>query len=427
MRWIMGVGAVLLSFAAMWPAVLGGERGGAAVRPKQQCIIFCRQVFEDNNYRSGEIHSLDNGEKVCAWPGLEIAVKGIKQADGATVEVTLAPGAGARERHVVKFVKFDDTLVIPLGEKTAKGAAPRVEVLVGGGDVIHWNWSWNEDNHLDREAAEREQVFRAVGATGTARISCVRGSRLKERMGEEAYWNLWQGIDCVREYSEMAVDLYCSYCPHRRGLIDALSIPIVNEILSEWLRMNGSEYEEMVFGTVGECRVELIDGPWLMQNLESLGRLSEQSRVAVTIYTRKADDRLFQAARSLRIRQVSLSDADVTYFWSTCEEHAEKGASRDEHVKMLTVSWQVAEAAIPSFKKLPNLEEILILGAAEQEGEAKARETLRAVQKALPNAEAHLVFYGEKKRPEATAAKNGSIEKSRNGESSPTGKLAAER
>ena len=313
------------------------------------------------------------------------------------------------EIHVVKFVKFDDTLVIPLGEKAAKGAAPRVEVLVGAGDVIHWNWPCNDDKHLDREAAERERVFRAIGATGTARISCSRGSRLKERMGDEAYGDLWDGIDCLRDYSALAVDLYCNYCPHRLGLIDALNIPTLNEILSEWLSMKGSEYEEMVFGAVGVYRVELIDGPWLMQNLESLGRLPERSRVAVTIYTKKMGDRLFQAVRSLRLRQVSLSNADVTYFWLPCEEHAEtKGKSRDDRVKMLTVSWQVAEAAIPSFKKLPNLEEILILGASEQEGDAKAKETLRAVQKALPNVEAHLVFYGPKKRPEATA-KNGGI------------------
>ena len=96
--------------------------------------------------------------------------------------------------------------------------------------------------------------------------------------------------------------------------------------------------------------------------------------MAVTIYTKKMDDRLFQAARSLRLRQVSLSNADVTYFWIPCEKHAgTKGKSRDDRVKMLTVSWQVAEAAIPSFKKLSNLEEILILGASEQEGDAKQK------------------------------------------------------
>ena len=334
---------------------------GAAVRPKQQCIIFCRRVLEDNNYYSSEMHSLGNGKKVSAWPGLDIAVKDIKQSDGATVDVTLAPGlvharytSSSSSSSTTRW-SFRWTKRLPRG-RAARGSAGRrrrcysLELAVERGQAY------------DREAAERERVFRAIGATGTARISCSRGSRLKERMGDEAYGDLWDGIDCLRDYSALAVDLYCNYCPHRLGLIDALNIPTLNEILSEWLSMKGSEYEEMVFGAVGVYRVELIDGPWLMQNLESLGRLPERSRVAVTIYTKKMDDRLFQAVRSLRLRQVSLSNADVTYFWLPCEEHAEtKGTSRDDRVKMLTVSWQVAEAAIPSFKKLPNLEEILIL------------------------------------------------------------------
>lgn len=74
---------------------------------------------------------------------------------------------------------------------------------------------------------------------------------------------------------------------------------------------------------------------------------------------------------------------------------------------MVDVNWQLAERAIPSFKELSNLEEILIL--ATYGDETKARETLKAVQKALPKAEAHLVFYGEKKQPKATARNEGAV------------------
>ena len=122
MRWITGLIAVLLLFAAISPAVRGDESRGAAVRPKQQCIIFCGASLKTTIITAARCTAWATAKRRRAWPGLDIAVKDIKQSDGATVDVTLAPGAGARKIHVVKFVKFDGTLVIPLDEKAAKGA-----------------------------------------------------------------------------------------------------------------------------------------------------------------------------------------------------------------------------------------------------------------------------------------------------------------
>jgi hypothetical protein len=123
-----------------------------------------------------------------------------------------------------------------------------------------------------------------------------------------------------------------------------------------------------------------------------------------------------QAIDKLGIRNVRVSDVAVDYFWSECESHADlKSPSRNDRITMVNVNWQLAERAIPDFQKLPNLEEILIFAAYEHE--AKAKESLKAVQKALPNAEAHLVFFDEKKEPKETsqriAAHNNAMENDR--------------
>ena len=129
----------------------------------------------------------------------------------------------------------------------------------------------------------------------------------------------------------------------------------------------------------------------------SINRLPEKSNVSVIIITKKADERLLQAVKMLRIRKVSFSDVAVDFFWSTCESHAEvKSPISRDRIKMVSVNWQLAEAAIPAFQKMPNLEEILILAASRRGDDAKARETLGGVQKALPKVEAHLIFFDEK-------------------------------
>ena len=210
---------------------------------------------------------------------------------------------------------------------------------------------------------------------------------------------LGDGIDCVQDYSGVAACLY-TYCPHRLGLADALAASF--PILHEWFSMHRDEYERAVFGAVGCYEVELIDGPMLMQNIESLNRLPERSRIAVVIKTKEPDGPLLQAIDKLRIRNVRVSDVAEDYFWSVCESHADLNSpSRNDRIKMVNVNWQLAEHAIPDFQKLPNLEEILIL--ATYEHEAKAKKSLKAVQKALPNAEVHLVFFGEKKEPRETS------------------------
>jgi hypothetical protein len=404
MRRILCAIAGIVVLTGSSAAVPAAERETQAP-PTQRCVVFCRRVTTDDHYFSSQIHTLGAGETISAWQGLDVAIKKIKPSDGATVEVTLAPEAGERGAHVVKFVKFDDTLVIPLCSKAGGSAATRIEVLIGGGDVVHWNWTWNDDSLRSPEDAERERVFRTVGATGTARISCSRGSRLKEVMGDEAYDSLWDGINGAQDYAEQLTEVYFIYCPRRPGMIDALIGSYV--FFNEWLRMPSlTECEQMMFGAVPQYRVELIDGPWLLQNLQTLRRLPQRSRLAVTIYSKKPDQRVLKAAQDLRV--ATFGDPNVTYFWDTCEEHAEKGKSRDEYVKTVTVSWPLAEAAIPSFKNLPNLEEILILADSQQEGNARTTEMLRTVQKAFPKSEAHLVFYGPKKQ-----TKNKAVEAAR--------------
>jgi hypothetical protein len=403
MRWAICIGVFFLSMVGATATLLGEEAGRSLSTPKRQCIIFCRHYDAEGGCLTGGIHSLGNGDSTWVLPNVDIGISGIKNADGATVEVTIIQ-ANAELVRSLKFVKFNDTLVVPLGEKLANGFTPRVEILIGAGDVIHWHWGRHAGGAKPSpEAAQREAVFTALTGSGFARVSCASCSRLPTLMGEQTYDMLSSGIECVQEYSELAAYLYCGYCPHRRGWLDvfAASYPLLNE----WISTNRDQYERTLFGSVACYQVDLLDGPALAENLETIGRLPEQTRVGVTIYKKglRLDDRELRAVKKLPFR-VMVLPFEVGSFWSASEQHAErKGPSFNAGIKMVSVSWQTAEVAIPQFKTLPNLEEILIVAAAKDENDAKTRATLRAVQRALPKAEAHLVFYGDDK-PRKTAS-----------------------
>jgi hypothetical protein len=406
MRWAICTGVFFLSMVATTATILGEEAGRSLSTPKRQCIIFCRHYDAEGGCLTGGIHSLGNGDSTWMLPNVDIGISGIKNADGATVEVTIIQ-ANAELVRSLKFVKFNDTLVVPLGEKLANGFTPRVEILIGAGDVIHWNWDRHDDGtKLSPTAAQREAVFSALTQSGFARVSCTSCSRLPTLIGEQTYDMLSCGIDCVQEYSELAAYLYCGYCPHRRGWLDLLAVSC--PLLNEWLSNNRDQYERAMFGSVACYQIDLLGGPSLVQNLETLGRLPRQTNVGVTIYKKRVNglwlnDQESQAVRKLPFR-LTILPFEIGSFWSACEHHAQrKGPSFKHGIKMVCVSWLTAEAAIPEFKKLPNLEEILIFAAVEHKNDAKTLATLKAVQKALPKAEAHLVFYGDDK-PGKTAS-----------------------
>jgi hypothetical protein len=420
MRWAALLGVCLISLTVT-PATVRGKEPGKTPKPKQQCILFCRQVDEDDkSFYSGD-HSLGSGESVAALPNVDVSVTHMKK-DGAELDVAFdvssdkataepkgrTPADWLRDgqmkdgrRHVVRFVKFNETLAIPLGEKQPNGVTPRFEIMIGGGDVIRWDWAWgSKELPLSPDEAEREAVLNAVSDSGFARISFVCGSRLADRMGELAYDFFYEGIEFAQRYVMPAADLYCTYCPHRLGWLDLAST--AGPLPVEWLAMhqyeNRIEYERAVFGSVGCYQVDLIDGPALMQNLTALARLSERTRVAVTIYKKDFDYQVVQAMEKLRIRDVTFCcDAEPPPLWHACEWHNDvEGKSRSDAVKMASVNCQSAKAAIPALKKLARLEEILIYTNAKRTDERKARETLRALQKALPKAEVHLVILAEK-------------------------------
>jgi hypothetical protein len=103
-------------------------------RAKQRYLVFCRWFDENGDYFTTGIRSLANGEHARIHPSsptIDVAVTAVPQPDGATVNIAVGK-ANAHEKHVARFAKFNETLVIPLGAKSPSGATPRVEILVGG-------------------------------------------------------------------------------------------------------------------------------------------------------------------------------------------------------------------------------------------------------------------------------------------------------
>jgi hypothetical protein len=435
MRWTMIAVAFVLSFAGLPGATFGKQP--AAAKPKQQCVVFCRQFDEKGGCFTMTDHTLGSGESATVMPKVEIAIRDIKPSNGATIDVTIERPTGPAI-HVVKFAKFNETQTIPLGDKGVNGAKPRLEVLIGAGDVVRLDWTWDRGKRSPEDAA-REEVFEILGDTGTSRILCMGHSRLPVLIGDNAYQALDCGLDCVQNYFEFA-NLYCSICPHRFGLTDMVNAS--GPILSEWFWMKRESYERAWFGSVAHYDVELLAGPTLIQNLETLKRLPKQSNVTIRIHcktpkglgaglSREAreypipaemltdqqlqtalDTRQAQAVKDFHAFNVFLTATEAKSFWHTAEEHAEdKGPNHNDSIKTVTVNWQTADAAIPDFKKLANLEQVLIYTAAKHEKNAKTKEALKTLQKALPTADVHLVFYGKDEQQKVPAQKTASRDK----------------
>ena len=444
MRWTMIAVAFVLSFAGLPGATFGKQP--AAAKPKQQCIVFCRQFDEKNNSITAGDHTLGSGESATVMPKVEIAIRDIKPSNGATIDVTIERPTGPAI-HVVKFAKFNETQTIPLGDKGVKGAKPRLEVLIGAGDVVRLDWTWNRGKGSPDDAA-RQEVFRTIGDTGAARMSCGSRSRLPTLISKNTYNALLEGIGCVRDCSQFYAYFYCSFVPHRFGLSDIWSNPLVIELSQT---INTESYERALFGSVAHYDVELLAGPTLVQNLETLKRLPRQPNLAVRIHCKKLQDpgngwshefadgyplpaasltdnqlqtvldsRQAQAVKDFHAFNVFLVASEAKSFWNASEEHAEKkGPNRNDSIKTVTVNWQTAEAAVPEFKKLANLEQVLIYTAAKFEKDAKPREALKTLQKALPTAEVHLVFYGKDEQQKAPAQKTASRDKTKTDDAQP--------
>jgi hypothetical protein len=417
MRFAVGLSVIsmLLSVVAK-PA--RAEDGKAPQHPKQRYVVFCRWFDEKDCYYVPGIRTVAHGEKVRIHPSspiIDVTLTAGPQPGGASADIAVGK-AEAHERHIAPFVKFNDTLVIRLGAKRAGGATPRVEILVGAGDVIRWDWNWDvKRDQRSPVEADREAVFRAITATGTARVSSQAHSRLETLIGDKAYDNVQAGIECLLSSAELAY-LY-SYLPHRSGPFDLLGVSW--PLLEKWNSTHA--VERAFFGQVSHYTVELWDSPVLPMNEELLGRLRDTSNIDVVIHA-KHDPLLRPNAEKLCRFQSIVWDKDLKAWgevdgkpvlWSAVEQHtAETMKSHTERIKTVSANWQQAESAIPAFKRLPHLEQVL-LNVAEKSEESKARRTLEAMKKALPNAEVHLVCYFAESQPGNTLHKTQNAQSNR--------------
>jgi hypothetical protein len=365
-----------------------------------------------SSVRQPQITILDEGMKI------DVMVNA-RQPHGATVDATVeeakitrvdvkqaspevalqSPQVDTRKRRVIQFVRFGEALAIPTGEKDAAGIAPRVEILVGAGDVIRFPWTSENVSvpPLQGEAAQRQAIFHAVMATGAARISSFRVSRYSTLLDR----SLSDDLSAFEPLFEL-VELYNAYWPVRSRLMQlpfALSLVVTNDSAAV------QRFEDSLLGCDAGCCIELWDGPELVENVERLGRVSTLH--SVNIYTKNADDRLSQAVKNLHARSVAIDTTirrDAPSPVSVVETNNTPKGSMDEIAKTAYVPWRQVESAIPALKAMPNLQVVLIdaIGARE---EAPARRALAILKRALPKAEVHVVLYSDPRDEKPQAAR----------------------
>jgi hypothetical protein len=427
-----------LLIAVIWASRVALAEGGrrAEPGPKPRYIVFHRWINERGDDLRGAMLSLCDGEKGSVTllrsqspfvtgvtpvtdrkteanaqqPSITVIDEGLKidlviaarQRHGATVDVTVeetkitgvdvkscspnttlqSPRVETRKRRVIDFVRFDNVLVVPMGEKRPDGTTPRVEILIGAGEIIRYNLpSHGGDLPRIPVAAEREAIFRAVLATGAARVFCVKESR----------WAAFRGRTLFDELSPLGelCDL-AGYCPCASGLANVLRVlsPLVND------PDRVQRIEEALVGcSPGYC-IDLGDSPSLMRSLELLSRLPSLS--SVTIHANKVDDRLRQAVKKLRAQHVEIvpMSGDLSAWWGSVETHDNLEGSTHERVKTVSVPVQRAESSLASLKALPNLQQVLIQATGNKD-EAEAKRLLAVFKPALPNAEIHVLLFAE--------------------------------
>lgn len=302
-RWIKENDAIV-AFPAL--SLADGERGTLSETSQSPFVTAVTPVTGPNTKEAAQLPHivvLDEGMKI------DVMVMG-RQPGGVSVDVTVeesqitavdvklvspqtsvqAPSVDTRKKRVFDFAKFGEPLAVFLGKNPAKGAAPRIELVVAVRENVRPSWT---SHAVDRLATpgdvQRNAVFSTILATGTAKVLCQRVSGWERLRGHE----LAADLQHFQDYCDYV--RVCSFVPHRLGVFDGLAT------LSPWIRDPASvrAFEEALFGFVPGYSAVLDDSPALMKNVELLGRLPWLWNV--TIRTRKADDRLLRAVQELRV------------------------------------------------------------------------------------------------------------------------------
>ncbi len=390
-------------------ALFEGEAGNVAVGSQSPFVIGF--AADEDGVTQPQIAVINEGT------GIEVTAVG-RQANGATMNVVVeqseitnveikktgpdtfvqAPRLDTRKKRVIDFVKFGEVLTIPTGEKGADGIAPRVELVVCGGNAINIpsNWTSPVVGRNGPRNAEREGIFNELLATGAARVRCERVSHWEKFCGHRLYEDLVPLCDLA--------DLYCSCCPHRFGLADALCLlaPAIDDPTSV------RRLEESLLGYDWGYSVELAGSPSLPSQMALLSRVPELWDLVVV--PEQYDYSLLHAITKVNVlhdlklcgenRAATMKDGWLRQQW--CLHHDTPGHATLTQDAAAQLSVEKAEAAIPALKATANLKQVFIL-AEDEEGVKRLARTQDVLKKALPNARIDALILS----PEETADRRG--------------------
>ena len=131
---------------------------------------------------------------------------------------------------------------------------------------------------------ECDTVIAELHKSGAAAVSIRRWTR-GQCFSSSSEWVEPLRLAC--SLAELA-----SYCPHRLGAIDLMSLAAPTMDVPSYL-------DETLFGCEEDCTVELWDSPSLVANLELVSRLPELGQV--TVYTKRTDEHFLKAVRRVKV------------------------------------------------------------------------------------------------------------------------------
>lgn len=344
-------------------------------------------------------------------PTIEVTVVG-RQPDGATVDVAIEqsrirhvetkkigdnrhiqiPHVDISKKRVIDFVKYGQTLAIPIDEDADKGAS-RVELLILAGKdaAIPPNWiSPAESRPKNADDVRRCEVFCELLASGGAKIRCEWVSRFAE------FWNSsqWKSIASFKDEWDF-VDSCLAWCPRQSGLVDVLRccVSVVSDPNS------ARHLETAAFGCNWAYSVELQDTPSLALNIRRLGKVPSVWNLIVGAkrvdYAQMHDLTRINVRNELTIDvpfdfevPLDLVSGDLKgYAWHL--SHPQPGYAKMTlepawKSQVFTVYVDEAKAAIPALKSARNLKHILIIGERGRD-EKRVEQERAAMQKTLPD------------------------------------------
>ena len=447
---------VSISIVGIVQATRGGQSGSDAGQSKPSYQVVCRWIDAKGNVviapkqtlpdsKTGSFSSSSETPFVigvdpvgcCLMPHISMIDEGMKvdvtvagkQSDGATVDIVLeqskvtdvekretAPHIFIQEPHVsinkkriIRFVKFGQVLVVPMGEKSADGMASRVELVLGAAEEVDVPSNWFSSPMDERrvpDKAEHDEYLKRLLMAGTARIRCERVSQWEKFRGRP----LHDDLDSLQQQSVSRYvlglgKLYCSYYPYQTAM--ASVAPLAACAIGDLDRVQ--RFEEALLGHDWVYSVELLDSPQLIGAASSLAYLPELWNVTVT--SKRCGYGLLHALTKINVRHnlvihespetESPKDEWLQKRW--CLHHDSPGYASLTLEASATVFVDEAETVTPMLKATANLKRVLVMAECGRDTEKTEQARLErgkvAMQRELPSVEVtSFLWVGEPHR-----------------------------